>query len=48
MKAILFAALMLAATAAVAACYSHSFTYNGRTVFCTTCCSQAGCMTSCV
>ena len=40
-------ALAAAATATWAACSTSSFTANGKTVFCTTCCYGSNCTTNC-
>lgn len=45
---ILIAALIaLAPTLAWASCTTHSYTYNGRFVTCTTCCYYGHCTTNC-
>jgi hypothetical protein len=48
-KFIIAAALALTATAAFAACYTHTFIgQDGRMVVCTTCCSGNNCTTTCI
>lgn len=47
MKAVIAAVLMVVSVAAYAACSTHSYTYNGRFVTCTTCCYGGNCTTNC-
>lgn len=46
-KALIAISLITAATAAWAACSTHTYTINGRTVTCTTCCYFGNCTTNC-
>lgn len=46
-KLIVAISLAAAATAAWAACATHTYTLNGKTVTCTTCCYGAQCFTNC-
>lgn len=48
MKYVLAAlALLGSVTLAYAACTSHTYMVNGRTIFCTTCCYSGNCTTTC-
>jgi hypothetical protein len=48
MKILAAILLSLSATAVWAACTSHSYTINGKTVYCMTCCYAGGnCNTTC-
>lgn len=46
-KALIAIGLTIAATAAWAACTTHTYIINGRTVTCTTCCYGSNCTTNC-
>lgn len=46
-KALIAVALAAAATAAWAACTTHTYIVNGKTVTCTTCCYYGNCTTTC-
>jgi hypothetical protein len=48
MKALIAALLLAIASAAYAACTTHTiFTSDGRMVMCTTCCYGGNCTTNC-
>lgn len=42
MKLVLTIIALLSATAAYAACTSHSYSYNGKVIVCTRCCDHHG------
>lgn len=46
-KALIAIALAVAATAAWAACTTHTYIINGKVVTCTTCCYGNNCTTNC-
>ena len=46
-KIITALALAAWATAAWAACTTHTYTQGGRTIICTTCCNNGNCNTFC-
>jgi hypothetical protein len=46
-KALISIALAVTATATWAACNTHTYFINGRTVTCTTCCYGGNCTTNC-
>ena len=44
---IIFLILAFMATVVYAGCFTDTYVINGRTVVCTTCCTQSGCMSTC-
>jgi len=46
-KALIAIALAAVATATWAACSTSSYTVNGKTVYCSTCCHGKNCTTNC-
>lgn len=39
---------MMVLLAAWASCTTHSYFYNGKMVYCTTCCVNNNCQTTCI
>lgn len=46
-KALIAIWAAVAATNVWAACTTHTYTVNGKTVYCTTCCYYGNCTTTC-
>lgn len=46
-KIIAFISAALLATAAYAACTTHTYYVNGKVIICTTCCYSGNCNTNC-
>ena len=47
-KLIISVIIALTPIAAYAACTTSTYTYNGKTVMCTTCCFNGSCNTTCI